>query len=78
MLNSKIKENQEWLQTSSESDSIKTKKDEFNTFVQPMMSKIYPDNMQQNMGGMDLGSMDLGGMTGMDSMSKEPTIDEVD
>ena len=38
-----------------------------------MMSKIYPDNMQQNMGGMD-----LGGMTGMDSMSKEPTIDEVD
>ena len=73
ILNNKIKENQEWLQTASDSDSIKNKKDEFNTFVQPMMSKIYPDNMQQNMGGMD-----LGGMTGMDSMSKEPTIDEVD
>ena len=41
ILNNKIKE-KERLQTAYDSDVLKIK-DEFNTFVQPMMSKIYPD-----------------------------------
>ena len=52
LITNKINENQEWLQNVDDSNTIKEKMDEFNTFVQPIMSKLYPESMSnpENMG----------------------------
>ena len=73
LLSNKINEYQTYLQTANDLEDIKMKKDEFNTTIQPIMSKVYPNDMQQNMGS-EIPGMDLGGM----NMSQDPTIDEVD
>ena len=70
IINNKVKEYQDWLLTATVLEEIKMKMDEFNTLVQPIMSKLYPDEMQNN--------MDASGMPDMNNMSEEPTIDEVD
>ena len=74
LVNIAIDTNQQFLQTANDLDSINARKDEFNTTIQPIMSKIYPDGMQQNMGS---GMPDMSGMD-LNSMSQDPTIDEVD
>ena len=44
IMNDKIEENQQWLQnTGIPLEELKTKKDEFNVFVQPYMTKLYPN-----------------------------------
>tara|TARA_Y100001980_G_C14556750_1_gene349897 strand:- start:12755 stop:14629 length:1875 start_codon:yes stop_codon:yes gene_type:complete len=44
IMNDKIEENQQWLQnTETTIEELKTKKDEFNVFVQPYMTKLYPN-----------------------------------
>jgi heat shock 70kDa protein 1/2/6/8 len=69
-----IKENETWLQNPSlKKDDLESKKNEFNTVVQPIMSKLYPDAKENNMGGMggmpDMSGMGMGGMGGMPDMS---------
>jgi len=50
LMNDKINENEQWLQETENilSDELNDKKNEFNVFVQPYMSKIYPEQ------GMDM------------------------
>tara|TARA_Y100000996_G_scaffold414509_1_gene405592 strand:+ start:663 stop:2543 length:1881 start_codon:yes stop_codon:yes gene_type:complete len=44
IMNDKIEENQQWLQnTGIPLEELKNKKDEFNVFVQPYMTKLYPN-----------------------------------
>jgi len=68
LITNKINENQEWLQNVDDSNTIKEKMDEFNTFVQPIMSKLYPESMSnpENMGENPMNS------------TPDTVIDEVD
>ena len=92
-LNTTVNTYQGWLQTADDSEKIKEKMDEFNISVQPILSKVYPEGMQENMGGgmpdmsgmggmpdmSGMGGMpDMSSMGGMPDMNQEPTIDEVD
>ncbi len=67
LVNDKITENQQWIQSDSnrEKDEYQSKMDEFNTIIQPIMTKLYPD--MTGMGNPDM----------TDSPSN-PTVDEVD
>ena len=66
LMNEKINENEQWLQEMENisSDELNDKKNEFNVFVQPYMSKLYPEQ-----------AMNTGPMPGMDG---SPVVDEVD
>ena len=59
-----IKEHEEWLNENNNStkDEYNNKRDELNTTVQPIMSKLYPNENQNN----------------ESENNKEPTIDEID
>jgi heat shock protein 1/8 len=77
LMNEKINENEQWLQeTEHSSEELSAKKNEFNVFVQPYMTKIYPDQ------GVSPGSDTMGTDTmGTDTMGTDngsPVIDEVD
>ena len=74
IINDKVNENQQWLvQDNLEVEDYSKKKDEFNVFVQPYMTKLYPNQgMEQGMGP----GMEQGMGPGMDT--SEPSIDEVD
>ena len=82
IINDKVNENQQWLvQEDLEVEDYSKKKNEFNVFVQPYMTKLYPNQgMEQGMGpGMEQGmgpGMEQGMGPGMDT--NEPSIDEVD
>jgi L1 cell adhesion molecule like protein len=66
LMNEKINENEQWLQEMENisSDELNDKKNEFNVFVQPYMSKLYPEQ-----------AMNTGPMPGMEG---SPVVDEVD
>ena len=82
IINDKVNENQQWLvQEDLEVEDYSKKKNEFNVFVQPYMTKLYPNQgMEQGMGpGMEQGmgpGMEQGMGPGMDT--NEPSIEEVD
>ena len=72
LMNEKINENEQWLQeTEHSSEELTAKKNEFNVFVQPYMSKLYPDQ------GVGPGTDTMGTDT-MGSDNGSPVIDEVD
>jgi L1 cell adhesion molecule like protein len=72
LMNEKINENEQWLQeTEHSSEELSAKKNEFNVFVQPYMTKIYPDQ------GVSPGSDTMGTDT-MGTDNGSPVIDEVD
>jgi L1 cell adhesion molecule like protein len=72
LMNEKINENEQWLQeTEHSSEELTDKKNEFNVFVQPYMTKIYPDQ------GVSPGSDTMGTDT-MGTDNGSPVIDEVD
>jgi L1 cell adhesion molecule like protein len=72
LMNEKINENEQWLQeTEHSSEELSAKKNEFNVFVQPYMTKIYPDQ------GVDPGTDTMGTDT-MGADAGVPVIDEVD
>jgi heat shock protein 1/8 len=90
-INENVKEYEEWFNenTDATKDEYNSKRDEFNTKVQPIMSKLYqgmeggmPD--MSDMSGMPGGMPDMSGMPGgmPDDSPKEdnvePTIDEID
>jgi L1 cell adhesion molecule like protein len=66
VISNKIIEYQEWLQTPNNSEDIKMKMDEFNTFVQPIMSKLYPEGNSPNM------------MPTNEMSNEMPVVDEID
>ena len=74
IINDKVNENQQWLvQEDLEVEDYSKKKNEFNVFVQPYMTKLYPNQgMEQGMGP----GMEQGMGPGMDT--NEHSIDEVD
>ena len=71
-INNLINNVEEWIgeNEDSELEDFKNKLDEFNTMVQPIMSKLYPPGDANMPGNME------GGMP--NNMNSEPTIDEVD
>jgi len=72
LMNEKINENEQWLQeTEHSSEELTDKKNEFNVFVQPYMSKLYPDQ------GVSPGTDTMGTDT-MGTDAGVPVIDEVD
>jgi len=72
LMNEKINENEQWLQeTEYSSGELTDKKNEFNVFVQPYMSKLYPDQ------GVGPGTDTMGTDT-MGTDNGSPVIDEVD
>ena len=72
LMNEKINENEQWLQeTEHSSEELSAKKNEFNVFVQPYMTKIYPDQ------GVGPGTDTMGTDT-MGADAGVPVIDEVD
>ena len=72
LMNEKINENEQWLQeTDHSSEELSAKKNEFNVFVQPYMSKLYPDQ------GVGPGTDTMGTDT-MGTDNGSPVIDEVD
>ena len=72
LMNEKINENEQWLQeTEHSSEELSAKKNEFNVFVQPYMSKLYPDQ------GVGPGTDTMGTDT-MGTDNGSPVIDEVD
>ncbi len=72
LMNEKINENEQWLQeTEHSSEELTDKKNEFNVFVQPYMSKLYPDQ------GVSPGTDTMGTDT-MGTDNGSPVIDEVD
>jgi heat shock protein 1/8 len=72
LMNEKINENEQWLQeTEHSSEELSAKKNEFNVFVQPYMSKLYPDQ------GVGPGADTMGADT-MGADAGVPIIDEVD
>jgi heat shock protein 1/8 len=72
LMNEKINENEQWLQeTEYSSEELTDKKNEFNVFVQPYMSKLYPDQ------GVGPGTDTMGTDT-MGTDNGSPVIDEVD
>ena len=86
-INDIISENETWLNDNESMDDAQPYKDkmnEFNTTVQPIMSKLYPkeDSSMPGQGGMPEGGMpDMPGMPGeggMPDMPEGPTLDEVD
>jgi len=72
IMNEKINENEQWLQeTGYSSEELTAKKNEFNVFVQPYMSKLYPDQ------GVSPGTDTMDADT-MGADNGSPVIDEVD
>ena len=71
-VNNLIKDVEKWIgeNENSELEDFKNKLDEFNTTVQPIMSKLYPKGDENMPGNME------GGMP--EGMNGEPTIDEID
>lgn len=67
-INNLIEDVEKWIgeNENSELEDFKNKLDEFNTMVQPIMSKLYPKGNENMPGNMEGG------------MNNEPTIDEVD
>jgi L1 cell adhesion molecule like protein len=71
-INNLIGDLEKWVgeNENSELEDFKNKLDEFNTTVQPIMSKLYPKGDESMPGNME------GGMP--EGMNGEPTIDEID
>ena len=71
-----ISDNETWLEDNGDAttDELNTQKDEFNTTVQPIMSKLYPKD-----GEGDTASQDgVSGQDGVPDDNSGPTLDEVD
>ena len=79
-INDIISENETWLNDNESMDDAQPYKDkmnEFNTTVQPIMSKLYPkEGGMPGEGGMPEGMPE--GMPGQGGMPEGPTLDEVD
>jgi heat shock protein 1/8 len=82
LMNEKINENEQWLQeTEHSSEELSAKKNEFNVFVQPYMTKIYPDqgvSPGSDTMGTDTMGTDTMGTDTMGTDNGSPVIDEVD
>ena len=72
-----ISDNETWLEDNGDAttDELNTQKDEFNTTVQPIMSKLYSGQPGYPPEG---GMPDMHGMPDMSGMPTGPTIDEID
>ena len=82
-INENVKEYEEWFNenTDATKDEYNSKRDEFNTKVQPIMSKLYQGMNEGGMPNMSDMSDMPGGMPDDDSPKEdnvEPTIDEID
>ena len=70
-----VKENEEWLNENMEAtkEEFNSKRDKFNTIVQPIMKKLYGDMSKGMPGGMpDMSNIPE------ENESENPTIDEID
>ena len=75
-----ISDNETWLEDNGDAttDELNTQKDEFNTTVQPIMSKLYSDQPGSPPEGGMPDMPDMHGMPDMSGMPTGPTIDEID